>query len=172
MRSQRSRMADVRSDDSGSATLEFIALTLILLVPLVYLVIAVGQIQAGTFAVQAAARDGARGAAVEGVAWVESGSGPADALAAGKRRAQAATSIAFDDLGVPAAGASAVVDVGCTGGPCFDPGTDVVVRVDAQVPLPGVPGFLRQAVPLAVQVSATAASPVDGLAPATMAGAP
>lgn len=158
--------------DAGSATLEFIALTLIMLVPLVYLVIAVGQIQAGTFAVQAAARDGARGAAVQGVAHLKDGFDAEQALVAGTRRAEAAADIAFTDLGVAVAGESAMVKVGCTGGACFEPGTDVWVRVDAQVPLPGMPDFLRGSVPLAVTVSATAVSPIDGLAPTALTSVP
>jgi len=166
------RSARRMREDDGSATLEFIALTLILLVPLVYLIIAVGQIQAGAFAVQAAARDAARGAVVEGVAQLEAGASESDALAAASQRAHASAAIAFEDLGVASAWDSATLDMHCDGGECFAPGTDLLVRVDASIPLPGVPSFLGNAVPLAVSVSASASSPVDGLSPAAGLGAP
>lgn len=48
------------SDDAGSAALEFIAVGVILLVPLVYLVIALGAIQEQTLGAEAAARHIAR----------------------------------------------------------------------------------------------------------------
>ena len=47
-------------NDEGSAALEFIAVGVILLVPLIYLVIALGAIQEQTFGAEAAARHIAR----------------------------------------------------------------------------------------------------------------
>ena len=44
------------TDDDGSAALEFIAVGVILLVPLVYLIIALGAVQEQTLGVEAAAR--------------------------------------------------------------------------------------------------------------------
>ena len=48
------------SDDSGNAVVEFLGLAVTLLVPLVYLVLVLGRLQAGTFAADAASRDAAR----------------------------------------------------------------------------------------------------------------
>jgi len=48
------------TDDDGSAALEFITVGVILLVPLVYLIIALGAIQEQTLGVEAAARQVAR----------------------------------------------------------------------------------------------------------------
>ena len=48
------------SDDGGSAAIEFLLVGLVLLVPLVYLVVALGQIQSGAMAADAAARHLAR----------------------------------------------------------------------------------------------------------------
>lgn len=48
------------TDDDGSAALEFITVGVILLVPLVYLIIALGAIQEQTLGVEAAARHVAR----------------------------------------------------------------------------------------------------------------
>lgn len=50
----------LRIDDDGSAAIEFIVVGIILLVPLVYLVIALGVIQQQTFGAEAAARHIAR----------------------------------------------------------------------------------------------------------------
>ncbi|WP_062208786.1 hypothetical protein [Demequina oxidasica] len=159
----RLRPARLRTlSDEGSASLEFIALTLLLLVPLVYLVIALGQVQAGTFAAEASARDAARGAVVAGVAALEDGRTEADALAIADGYAHAASAVAITDFGLGEA-ATHSIELGCTENPCFTPGSEVTSRVSVTVPLPGVPAFLRNAVPLAVTVSADAASPVDGI---------
>ena len=48
------------SDDRGEATVEFIGLVAVLVIPIVYLVVALAQIQAGLFAVEAGAREAAR----------------------------------------------------------------------------------------------------------------
>ncbi|KZE91205.1 hypothetical protein AVP41_00742 [Microbacterium sp. TNHR37B] len=58
-RSRESRLCDgdtVGTGDAGSASLEFIAAGAVLLVPIVYLIIALGQIQGHAFAVEAGAR--------------------------------------------------------------------------------------------------------------------
>ena len=47
-------------DETGSAAIEFVTAGLILLVPIVYLVVALAAIQAGAFAAEAAARQAAR----------------------------------------------------------------------------------------------------------------
>ena len=51
---------DFRSDDDGSAALEFILVGLVLLVPIVYLVIALGAIQGQALGVETGARQLAR----------------------------------------------------------------------------------------------------------------
>ncbi|WP_430867416.1 pilus assembly protein [Demequina aurantiaca] len=151
--------------DDGSATLEFIALTLVLLIPLVYLVIAVGRIQAGTFAAQASARDAARGAVVQGVAALEGGASDADAQVAAESFARAASDVALADFGLGTA--TNTVELACSDFPCFAPGSEVIAQVTVSVPLPGVPAFLNGAIPLAVTVSADSASPVAGIAGAS-----
>jgi Flp pilus assembly protein TadG len=50
----------VLSDDAGSASLEFLTVGLLLLVPLVYVVVALGQIQHAALGAEAAARHIAR----------------------------------------------------------------------------------------------------------------
>lgn len=52
--------ASTWSDDRGSAALEFLLVGLVMLVPIVYLIVALGQIQSGALAAEAAARHLAR----------------------------------------------------------------------------------------------------------------
>ncbi len=49
-----------RVGDEGSAVVEFVGLVVVLLVPLVYLVLVVGRLEAATFAAEGAAREAAR----------------------------------------------------------------------------------------------------------------
>lgn len=133
--------------DAGSAIVEFLGISLVLLVPLVYLALVLGEFQAAAFAVDGAARE-----AVRAVITADD----ADDAAA---RASAAVEIALADQGVDADAAD-VLTVRCPGD-CPEPGStvDVLVRVD--VDLPGVPSFVSDAVPLSVPVSATASGVVD-----------
>lgn len=111
----------------GSAALEFIGLGVILLVPLVYLVLALGAIQGQTLGVESAARHTARTmSAAEGVA---------DAAA----RADAAMRSAIEEYGMD----PATVDIDIRCAPmavvCPSAGATVVVTVTAEVALPFVP---------------------------------
>nr|WP_297423237.1 pilus assembly protein [uncultured Actinotalea sp.] len=135
-------------DESGSAVVEFLGATLVLLVPLVYLVVVLAAVQRATFAVDGAAREAARATVTAGTA---------DDAAA---RATAAVALALDDQGLDPAGASDALTVRCEPD-CTSAGTTVTVEVALAVPLPGVPGFVQDAVPLAVPVSATVTAPVD-----------
>ncbi|BDO41616.1 pilus assembly protein [Cellulomonas sp. NTE-D12] len=135
------------SDDSGNAVVEFLGLAVTLLVPLVYLVLVLGRLQAGTFAADAASRDAARAYA---------GAQTADAGAA---RALAAVGVALGDQGFDAAPAD-VLRLTCSA-ECLAPGTEVDAVVQLRVPLPFVPPFVRSAVPLEIAVSAEHAAMVD-----------
>ncbi|EYR63257.1 pilus assembly protein TadE [Actinotalea ferrariae CF5-4] len=133
--------------DAGSAVVEFLGATVVLLVPLVYLVVVLAAVQAATFAVEGAAREAARAVVT---------AGPTDAGA----RATAAVAIALGDQGLDPDLAAQALAVRCEPD-CTSPGTTVTVEVALAVPLPGVPGFVRDVVPLAVPVSATVTAPVD-----------
>ena len=133
--------------DEGSAVVEFVAVTLILLVPLVYLVLVVGRLQAATFAAEGAAREAAR-------VFVASDE-PADAAP----RALAAAGIALEDQGLRDDPAD-VVSVACSAA-CLTPGSEVTVVVRLRVPLPFVPAFVRHAVPLEIPVAAQRIAVVD-----------
>ncbi|NLE72241.1 MAG: pilus assembly protein [Actinomycetales bacterium] len=135
--------------DEGSALVEFLGVTLVLLVPVVYLVLVLGRVQAATFAVDAAAREAAR--VVVTSAGDRTGTGADERVAA-------AVGLALADQGLR--DAPTAVDVACAG-ECLAPGTSVTVTVSVDVALPGVPGWLQEVVPLAVPVSATTTAEVD-----------
>lgn len=141
VRRTRARASLARMGDEGSAIVEFLGVALLLLVPVVYLALTLGRLQAATFAVDGAAREGVRAVTTSPDAAT------ADA------RVLAAVGLALADQGVDADPATATA-VTCDGD-CLAPGTTVTVHVVADVPLPGT-AWLQGAVPLSVQVSASA----------------
>lgn len=144
--------------DRGSASLEFIVLALLLMVPVAYLVVTLARLQAGAYAASAGARAAAR-------AYVTSAQ-----VAQAPGRAEAALALALTDQGFTTADATA--STSCEAAGCFQPDAAVVVTVRVDVPLPFVPPLLRAAVPAAVPVEATGTAVVDRFAGlATSAGA-
>jgi len=135
--------------DDGSAVIEFLGITLILLVPTVYLVLVLGRIQAGTFAAESAAAQAARAVVVGGD------------YATGVTAAVASVRVALADQGFDGDDAESALAVSCASVPCLAPGSTVATRVDVDVPLPFVPGFVRDVVPLSVRVSAEHVAAVD-----------
>ena len=109
--------------DDGTATVEFVWLSLLLLVPLVYVMVAVFDTQRAAYGVSTASRAAA-------VAFLQS-SNPAS----GQQRARVAADAALADQGID--GAS--VRVTCMPAPteCFEPGSSVrvVVRTTQRLPL-------------------------------------
>lgn len=136
-----------RRDDDGSASLEFVAAGLILLLPIVYLVLALAAIQAGAFAAEAAARQGAR-------LFVQ-----AQTLDAAQAVADRAIQVALADYGV--ADGDAEVSITCAPAACLDPGAIVTVAVTVSVPLPLVPAVLQGDFPLQVNLEGVAAQRVS-----------
>ncbi|ROS76989.1 pilus assembly protein [Cellulomonas sp. PhB143] len=132
--------------DRGNALVEFIGATVLLLVPALYLVVAVARVQSGALAVESAARSVARAVVT------------ADSAAAAAARAQTATRLALADQRLPG---TADVSVECSSDPCHVPGSTVVVTVRYEVGLPFVPRGLLDGRSLAVPVEAVQASPVD-----------
>ncbi|NYI42846.1 hypothetical protein [Demequina lutea] len=149
-----------RPADEGAAIVEFIALSLLLLVPLLYLVVTLSRIQAGAFAAEGAAHEAARAAVVTGVASREHGSSRETAMAAGASRAEAAVALVADDFRFDSDDASLALS--CEG-PCLEPGGNVDAEVTVVVALPGIPGFLTGALPLSVDVVGSARAPVDSV---------
>ena len=143
------RPSRLSTDESGSASLEFVTAGLILLLPMVYLVLVMAAIQAGALAVEGAARQAAR-------VFVQSESDN-DAEAAAAR----AIEFALTDYGIDATSAS--VSIVCTPEPadCLTRRGFVTVAVEVRVPLPLMPPALTVDAPLAVPLSATATQQVS-----------
>lgn len=137
---------------------EFCFLSVLLLVPLVYLVVVLGRVQAAAFAAETAAREAGR-------AFVTA----ADDVSA-RSRASSAAAIALSDQGFdqPADGA---LDLRCELQPCLQPDARVTVLTRVRVELPGSPGFLHGVVPDVVVVDARHVAAVDRFRPAPAAAA-
>ena len=113
------------SKEEGSAVVEFTFLALLLMVPLVYFIITVGQIQGGSFAVVGAADQAAK----VFVAQPDAGSA--------QTAAEQAVLIALADFGHDAG--QARVSTRCDPADCHAAGSAVTVTVNLTVPLPFVP---------------------------------
>jgi Flp pilus assembly protein TadG len=107
-----------RSED-GSAAIEFIGLSVVLLLPVVYVLLTVFQLQRAAFGVSQAAREAGRAYATA------SSSGEAS------DRAREAADLAVHDQGVDGSPA-----VSYSSSPSLQPGARFTVRVDMDVPLP------------------------------------
>ncbi len=134
--------------DRGSAVVEFITVGVLMLVPVVYLVVAVAAVQAAAFATESAAREAARIVVT------------ADDEEQAGERVVSAVGWALRDQGVDADPGEAV-SIACAAAPCLTPGADVTVTVAVEVPLPGLPLGLSDAVPLTVPVRASHTQVVD-----------
>lgn len=136
--------------ETGSASLEFLTVGLIMLVPLVYLVLALAAVQAGSFAVEGAARHAARIA-------VQSG---ASGHAASRNEAvQRAVAVTLADYGIDAGDSSVALACGGTG--CDSPGSRITVTVRARVSLPLVPDVLATTPISSVQLESRATQTVS-----------
>ncbi|HSL38029.1 MAG TPA: hypothetical protein VK883_14500 [Arthrobacter sp.] len=109
----------------GSAVVEFTFLSLLLMVPLVYFIITMGQLQGGSFAVVGAADQAAKVFVAQ-----------TDA-AAGRAAAEQAVLLALADHGHAASNAR--VETSCAPADCMAAGSAVTVTVHLTVPLPFVP---------------------------------
>lgn len=112
--------------DRGSASLEFLTVGMILLVPLVYLVLALASIQAAALGVEGAARQAARVAVLQ-------------TDGAGAASVERTVRVVLADYGVDPGTASVAVDCSAE---CDEPGARITVRVSAAVALPLVPQAL------------------------------
>ena len=138
------------ADDRGQASLEFLTVGVILLVPLVYLVVAVSVIQAGALGVEGAARQAARVAAL------------AADHEASDVAVDRAVRVTLGDYGVDPAAAS--VSISCDRRDCLEPGARVSVSVLARVELPLVPDLLALDAVGSVPITATATQTVSRFA--------
>lgn len=121
--------------ESGTALVEVTWLAILLLVPLLYIVLAVFEVQRASFAAVAAAKSAGRAY----VLAPDEGSAP--------YRAEAAWRLALEDQGLGAAPGELLVT--CRPDPvnCLAPGSVVDVHAAYQVPLPLVPSALGEQTP-------------------------
>ncbi|GAA2027587.1 hypothetical protein GCM10009819_08800 [Agromyces tropicus] len=136
--------------ERGSASLEFLTVGVILLVPLVYLVLAIGSVQAAALGVEGAARQAARIAVLDGGG--ASGS------------VERSVRVTLADYGVEAAATAVRVDCAPA---CAVPGARVTVHVEADVGLPLVPALLSSSGIGMIRVGAEATQTVSRFAVST-----
>lgn len=126
-----------RIRDDGRATIEFIFLGVLTLVPLLYLVLAVSTLERNLFAATQAAREAGRAYAT------------AEDPQSAEARASYSVDLALRDQGVAGGqrtlkfvAVSADCASGATGAQSLAPGAEFAVCVIQPVQIPGVPGFL------------------------------
>jgi Flp pilus assembly protein TadG len=119
-----------RRDERGSAVVEFAWLGVLLLVPVMWLVLSVFDVQRGAFATETAARSAARAYALA----------PNDGQ--GRSAAHTAARLALEDQGVT--GVPVTVTVSCTPYPrnCHSGTSVITVKVRTRVVLPLMPEVL------------------------------
>ncbi len=142
---------DVPADDPerGSAPLEFILVGLLMLVPLAYLIVALGLIQSQALGAEAGARHLARAVATAGD------------LADADRRAERILESVASEYGLDRS--AIAVDVECrpAGGACPRAGAMLHVTISSRVALPLVPPVLGLERMASIPVEATAVQKVS-----------
>lgn len=123
-------------DDGGNAIIEFVFVAVVVLVPLVYVIVAVATVQRSQLAVAQAARQAGRAFATSGSTRVAAA------------RVRAAVRLALADQDLPDDAAVRFVPAGapCTARPITPrlvPGGEFTVCVERRVDLPAVPSVLQ-----------------------------
>lgn len=136
-------------DEEGSAALEFITAGVLLLVPLVYLVIALGAVQEQTLGAEAAARHTAR--AISQATDQDAANARADAVLASVRDEYGMSDVDVALSCVPA------------GGACPRAGATVIVTVSTRVTLPFMPPVAGLDQLTAIPIEASAAQKTSRL---------
>lgn len=135
VRTERSGRLDA---EDGNALVEFVVLSAALLIPSLYLVLTLGNVQAAVFAADTISRDAARIHATE-----------QDPRVAAERAARH-TEMVLEDHGLPTVD---VVTIRCSEDPCATPGGTVTAQVRIPVPVPGLGPVLGESGPVAVGAS-------------------
>lgn len=135
-----------RRDEEGNAVVEFSWLALLLLVPLVYVMLGVFDVQRASYGATAATRAAGRAFII-----VPAGLSEEDARA----RAFEAARLAMKDQGMDLTAEQ--LKITCNPA-CLEPGSTVTVELNAEVPLPLIPGALGGERP-AIHISASHTEP-------------
>lgn len=139
------------SDEEGSAALEFIVTGLLLLVPMVYLVVALGGIQEQTLGAEAAARHTARVI------------GQAPDAATAVARAETVLAGVIEGYGMDADRTTMSMRCEPRVSPCPSAGATVIVSISTRTSLPLVPDVLGLAEAAGIPIEASAAQKVSRL---------
>lgn len=145
------RWTDLARDD-GSASIEFITVGILLLVPTVYLVLALSSIQSASFAVEGAARQASR-------VFVQ-----AETVAQGQAAASRAIAVTLADYGLDAADARVIITCRPNPADCLTRRGFVTVTITTVAPLPLFPAVLEADIPPGVPIDAVATEQVSRFA--------
>lgn len=146
------RLSNRFASERGSASLEFVTVGLVMLVPLVYLVLTMSAIQAGALAAEGAARQAAR-------VFVQ-----AETLEQANAAASNAVQFALDNHGVDAADAAVTITCAPDPADCLARKSFITVQVAIAIDLPLAPPVLTGNFPLQVPLDAAATQQVSQFA--------
>lgn len=144
-----SRIAARLRDESGSASLEFITVGVLLLVPTVYLVLALSALESASFGVEGAARQAAR-------VFVQS-----ESEGAAESSARTAIQVTLADYGLDAHHAQVAVTCRPNPADCLTRRGYVTVTITTTVPLPLMPPVLQLHLPAGIPVQSVATEQVS-----------
>lgn len=138
--------------DDGSASLEFITVGILMLVPTVYLVLALSSVQSASFAVEGAARHAAR-------VFVQ-----AETVAQAQAAASRAVAVTLADYGLDAVDAAVVISCRPNPADCLTRRGFVTVTITTVAPLPLFPAVLEADIPPGVPIDSVATEQVSRFA--------
>lgn len=108
------------SSDAGRASLEFLVLSVVFFLPVLYFALSLASLQGASLATEAAARNAVR-------VFTEEAEGPGSS-----QRAETAVRIALANHGLTDI---ALLERQCSREPCVSPGTRVTIRVGVDAPI-------------------------------------
>ncbi|MDO5671638.1 MAG: hypothetical protein Q4G30_02100 [Actinomycetaceae bacterium] len=126
--------------EQGEVTVEFLVVTLLVLIPLIYLVLTISELQRAGFALEAGAREASRILT-------------AKPDAKGYELAFSSAALALEDQGIDVP--PELMSVTCLKAPCPGPSGEAEIHLKTQVTLPLLPDFLAQHLPVSIPVEAT-----------------
>ena len=151
-RSSSSTEPRIIGSDEGSASVEFITVGLLLLVPIVYLVLALSSIQSASFAVEGAARQASR-------VFVQ-----ADSVGVGEAAAARAIAVTLADYGLDVGDAEIVISCRPDPADCLNRRGFVTVSISIVAPLPLFPEVLGTDIPAGVTIDSVSTEQVSRFA--------
>lgn len=143
------RLAAAVRDESGSASLEFITVGVLLLMPTVYLVLALSALESASFGVEGAARQATR-------VFVQS-----ESEGAAESAARTAIQVTLADYGLDAHNAHVAISCRPNPADCLTRRGYVTVTITTTVPLPLMPPVLQLQLPAGIPVTSVATEQVS-----------